>query len=272
MSKWLLFVGLICFGSLATAEIYRSDDGDTVSFSDKPTENAQRVDLSPQSNRYQYDVDYIYDGDTLTLTNGERVRLLNINAPEITNRSRDGEPGGEAAKAWLIQQIGEKPVFLRFDAERRDQYNRLLAHVFLEDERHLNAEMLAAGLASLTIHPPNLLYVDAMQKAEQQARDNKLGIWDEQAYPIKPATPNIETADRRGWHRWQMTPTEIKTTRSYVWLVAGDRLSIRIHQDHLPLFSPPENYLNKTLEVRGWLSRRGNDYYIQARHPSVISE
>lgn len=271
--KWLL-LGL-CFassGNLIAAELYRSVDTDgNVSFSDKPVANAQAVVITPVSNLYRHDVDYVYDGDTLVLANGERVRLLNINAPEISSRHRDGEPGGEAAKQWLQRQIADQPVYLRFDKEKRDKYDRLLAHVFLEDERHLNAAILSQGLAALTIHPPNLLYVDEMQRAQQQAIKQQTGIWDGTSYPLKSARADLPTAQRRGWQRWQINPTDIKVTRSQIWLMADTRLSLRIRKDQLMLFTDPQSYLHKKLEVRGWLSRRGNAYFIQVLHPSAIS-
>lgn len=266
VALWVLYSG-----QLAATEVYRSVDGDgNVSFSDQPAAKAENISVAPLSNRYQHQVDYVYDGDTLVLENGERVRLLNINAPEISSRHRDGEQGGEAAKAWLKQQIGNRPIYLRFDNEKRDKYDRLLAHIFLEDERHLNAEMLSEGLASLTVHPPNLLYVDQMQAAQQQAIDKQIGLWDGRAYPLKTTRADLETSARRGWQRWQITPTEIKTTRSQIWLMAGERLSLRIRKEQLTLFDDPQAYLNKNLEVRGWLSRRGNDYFLQVLHPSAI--
>lgn len=87
---------------------------------------------------------------------------------------------------------------------------------------------------------------------------------------MKAARADLETNKRRGWQRWQITVTEIKTTRSQIWLMADERLSIRIRKEQLLLFAEPQSYLNKNLEVRGWLSRRGNDYFIQVLHPSVI--
>ncbi|MDT8311938.1 MAG: thermonuclease family protein [Methylophaga sp.] len=270
----LLLVALCLLGntSLIAAEVYRSVDADgNISFTDQPANNAEIVDIDPLSNRYRHQVDYVYDGDTLVLENGERVRLLNINAPEISSRHRDSEQGGEAAKTWLKQQIGNQAIYLRFDKEKRDRYDRMLAHIFLDNERHLNAEMLRQGLAALTVHPPNLLYVDEMQAAQQQAIDKQVGIWDGQAYPLQAAQAGLDTSARRGWRRWQITPTEIKATRSQIWLMAGERLSLRIRKQQLPLFADPQRYLNKPLEVRGWLSRRGNDYFLQVLHPSAIS-
>ncbi len=274
MMLQLLFAALCLLGntSLIAAEVYRSIDADgNISFTDQLGGHAKAVDIDPVSNRYRHQVDYVYDGDTLVLENGERVRLLNINAPEISSRYRDGERGGEAAKIWLKQQIGEQPIYLRFDKEKRDKYDRLLAHIFLENERHLNAEILEQGLAALTVHPPNSSYVDKMQAAQQQAIDKKIGIWDGTAYPLKTARAGLNTSQRRGWQRWQITPSEIKVTRSQIWLMAGERLSVRIRKAQLPLFADPQSYLNKQLEVRGWLSRRGNDYFLQVLHPSAIS-
>lgn len=97
-----LFLAPLCllfFASLVAADVYRCIDGDgNICFIDQPSSHTQTVDINPISNRYRHQVNYVYNGNTLVLGNGERVRLLNINAPEISSHHRDGELGGEAAK------------------------------------------------------------------------------------------------------------------------------------------------------------------------------
>jgi len=56
-----------------------------------------------------YFVSKVIDGDTIELSNGERVRLLGINAPEIS------EPFGLDAKEYLSKMVEGKNVYLEND-------------------------------------------------------------------------------------------------------------------------------------------------------------
>ncbi len=85
----------------------------------------------------------VTDGDTLVLTNDERVRLIGIDAPESRPNPRaKKQAGAEGKDEKTILQMGKestkfvktlvKPgdeVKLEFDLERRDKYGRLLAYV-----------------------------------------------------------------------------------------------------------------------------------------------
>jgi len=53
-----------------------------------------------------YIVSNVIDGDTFILANGERIRLLGVNAPEI------GNCGSTEAKDLLTKFINNKPVRL----------------------------------------------------------------------------------------------------------------------------------------------------------------
>ena len=175
-------IGLL-FSTSVSAEIYRSQDRDgTVTFSDKPTVTSTRVSSQTQAYRYLHTVVKVYDGDTIVLKNGERVRLLGINTPEIKSRHRQGEKGGQTAKTWLETKLKQGQVYLEYDHTQRDKYKRLLAHCFLPDGEHLNETILEAGLASLTIIPPNVRYSDRLIAAQSLAEQNKRGIWGQTEY------------------------------------------------------------------------------------------
>lgn len=82
------------------------------------------------------------DGDTLELLNKEDVRLLGINSPER------GERYYNDAKEFLNGLTFNKTVKLEFGKDKYDQYNRILAYVFL-DETHINLEMIKNGYANV---------------------------------------------------------------------------------------------------------------------------
>ncbi len=73
-------------------------------------------------------VDTVSDGDTIHLADGRRVRLVQIDAPELAGRSamRRRRRGAREARAT------RRPVTLRHDPvlESRDRFGRVLAYVF----------------------------------------------------------------------------------------------------------------------------------------------
>ena len=266
----MLVIGLLLQANLFAAEIFRSENSQgLVTFSDQPSKNSQKIAPQRQSYRYLHTVAKVYDGDTIILENGERVRLLGINTPEIESHHRQGEKGGQAAKRWLQDKLQHGQVYLEYDQQKRDKYKRLLAHCFLPNDEHLNKMIIEAGLASLSILPPNIRYSATLISAQQQAERAKRGIWSQSDY--KPRfTSSLSKENSKGWQRFLATATAIKQGRKYVRLTLSNNVDIRIPIANLDLFPDLENYLNKALEIRGWASRSKQHFSILIRHPSAI--
>lgn len=149
----------------------------------------------PFGKKYDYNnirVERVVDGDTLILENGERLRLIGIDCPEMHESDklyRDSRRTKQDRR--IIQELGRrayeftkklvegKHVSLEFDVEKRDRYGRLLAYVFLKDKdsTFVNAKIIEEGYASLMTIPPNVKYADLFLKLYQQARTNRRGLW-----------------------------------------------------------------------------------------------
>ncbi|MFH1640524.1 MAG: thermonuclease family protein [Candidatus Omnitrophota bacterium] len=147
----------------------------------------------PFGKSYNYSDVYVkrvIDGDTIELEDGERVRLIGIDTPEIHESykmERDIRRTGQNKR--IIMELGRrsylftknlvegKRVSLEFDVEKRDRYKRLLAYVYLKDGTFVNAEIVRAGYASLLTFPPNVKYVDLFTKLYREARERRLGLW-----------------------------------------------------------------------------------------------
>jgi len=132
----------------------------------------------------------VVDGDTLLLENGERVRLIGIDTPEmhdsdkLTRDSKRSQQNasqikamGQRAYQFTKKLIEGKIVSLEFDAEKYDKYKRLLAYVYLKDGTFVNAEIVKQGYASLMTYPPNVKYADLFLKLYREARQNQRGLW-----------------------------------------------------------------------------------------------
>ncbi len=112
------------------------------------------------------------DGDSLTVEIGgtvERVRLLGINAPELD------ECWGTEARAALAPTDG-RTVGLEFDVPERDQFGRLLAHVWL-DGTLVNLELVANGSAFVNLIPPDTAHGPDLRAAQDMARTSGVGVW-----------------------------------------------------------------------------------------------
>ena len=89
----------------------------------------------------------VYDGDTFTLSTGEKVRLACIDTPEMRNtaKKKADKPAALAAKAYLVELI--KDSDLTIDRVAKDIYGRTIARVYTPDGKELSREMYLSGHA-----------------------------------------------------------------------------------------------------------------------------
>jgi endonuclease YncB( thermonuclease family) len=264
----VLLIILLCLSSWVNAEIYEWQDADgSKHYTDHPVADSKIVDIKPGYDYFR--VKTVYDGDTVELEDGRKIRFLGINTPEIQHRDKPAEAGGEEAKRWLMAQLKNSRVRLETSAEKTDKYGRTLAHLFTEKNQHLNLQLVAAGLAAVNIYPPNLLYVDELVKAQQQAEQAKLGIWGRPEYAAIPVASLTESG-HSGWTRLVGKVVNVRTTRNWVYLEFSDGFDARIENQWLNLFPDVNGYLGKTIEVRGWLNKSKGHLSMLIRHPSAI--
>lgn len=269
-SSIVISLFLIFYFRVGWADIYLwKDSQGRPHYSDHQNKRSIKLDITPG---YAFQVvKTVYDGDTVLLENGKKVRLLGINTPEVETPRKNAEPGGLRAKQWLVKQIRGKKVRLEMDINRKDRYRRTLAHIFTTDGRHINVELVERGLATVNIYPPNLKYADRLLDAQTRAETGSLGIWGKPAYaPI--LIDHISNKTRRGWQRLIGIPVTIRRGRKFVRLIFSQNFDVRIASENRRLFPDLHSYLNKKLEVRGWVSRRKKNYSVLIRHPSGLVE
>jgi len=139
-------------------------------------------------------VEKVFDGDTILLTDGRRVRYLGINTPEYQ------EPFYLKAKRLNEKLVLGKEVRLEFDEERADGHERLLAYVYAGDQL-VNAKLVEAGLAHAFFIGPNRKHNDLLLRLQAEAKQRKVGMWSSRArakdlkitsvHPIDPIEPDL---------------------------------------------------------------------------------
>ena len=112
----------------------------------------------------------VIDGDTLILSDGEKVRLIGINTPE-----RDRYYFGEAKDVLEVMVLG-KEIKLEKDVTNRDMYGRLLRYVYVKD-LFVNLEMIKRGFANTYTYPPDVKHTEEFLEAERNARLHEIGLW-----------------------------------------------------------------------------------------------
>ena len=122
------------------------------------------------------------DGDTAEFElNNEiiKVRFLGINTPETVDKNRGEEPYGKEASAYTEEKLkNATKIELEYDsnASEKDKYGRILAWVFVDDSL-LQKVLVSNGLAETYMLQSNYRYAGVLQLAEEEAKNNKLGIW-----------------------------------------------------------------------------------------------
>lgn len=116
----------------------------------------------------------VVDGDTLVVVVGgveERLRLIGIDAPER------GECWSGEATAALGELVGDGEVLLTTDTSDRDQFGRLLRHVWLPDGTFVNEALVERGAAIARAYPPDTQWADRLSAAADRARTAGIGLW-----------------------------------------------------------------------------------------------
>jgi len=154
----------------------------------------------------------VVDGDTLILSNGEKIRLTGIDTPESHNNAKarkDSERSGKDVKvitqqgveaAQFVRKLAEgKRVRIEYDVQKRDRYGRLLVYAYDIDtlqenpqihlpkgvvvsanrEIFLNGSIIGSGYAVPMTIPPNVKHAELFKKLYSEARSQRRGLWAE---------------------------------------------------------------------------------------------
>jgi micrococcal nuclease len=197
-------------------------------------------------------ITHVTDGDTLVarLPSGadERVRILAVDAPEISSPNRRDEyPGisnvacldrlGREAAAYLEAQVLNKPVALTADPweGERDAFGRMLAYVELAGA-DIGSRLVALGYARVYTEG-KAARENAYLALQQQARSERKGLWS--CAPASATSPSSSGA---------VTIASVDTTAEVVVI---------------------ENRSPQPVDLKGWtlISEMGNQRF---NFPSLI--
>ena len=226
------------------------------------------TDCAPFAKTERVRVAKIYDGDTLTLSDGRKVRLVGINTTEM---GRDGQP--DQPHARRAQQVASTfirqsdRIELLMDSQVKDRYGRWLGHIYNAAGENLEQHLLQQGLAYHVAIPPNLTLAECFAKAEQRGRDAQLGVWgDHNLLPVK-----AKHIKQGGFQRVKGQVTAVQTGKH--WRLELDKkIIVMIYSEHQHRFTQTwfERLQDKDIEVQGWVYRSRDEWRIKLETPYGI--
>lgn len=115
----------------------------------------------------------VFDGDTIEISDGVKVRYIGIDAPEVYPES---ECFSIEAKKENERLVLGKEIGMLKDKSETDKYGRLLRYVYTGDVM-VNEALVKSGFARVMNVPPDDKYKDLILISEKFARENKNGLW-----------------------------------------------------------------------------------------------
>lgn len=154
--------------------------------------NFNRIEKNHEESSNKIEVELVgtVDGDTAKFKmNGEQitVRFLGINTKETVDPEIGEEAWGKEASDFTKGKLeNATKIELEFDSstDEKDKYNRYLAWIWVDDELLQNS-LVESGLAENYMLKNNYKYAGILQESEENAKNNKLGIWSDETNNIQ---------------------------------------------------------------------------------------
>lgn len=143
--------------------------------------NVRALDVKHAITALESQVIRVVDGDTIIVAlnqKPETIRFIGINTPETVAPNRPVQCYGPEASARTKELLTNKIVRLERDLSQddRDQYERLLRYVFLEEE-NINRLLVQEGYAKEYTYKIPYQYQKEFRAEQKAAKKNKRGLW-----------------------------------------------------------------------------------------------
>ena len=160
--------------------------GGDLSFFDNGENNGNNLN----NDFVQATVSRVVDGDTMSVIVGNeerRVRFLGVDTPETVHPNKPVQYYGKEASQFTKNSLTGKRVWLEYDKNPTDRYNRHLAYIWTSKpnqinestmrENMFNAKLLLDGYAKVMMIKPNTKYKELFEKFQNEAKSSKRGLW-----------------------------------------------------------------------------------------------
>jgi endonuclease YncB( thermonuclease family) len=126
-----------------------------------------------------YVIDHVIDGDTVALRNGQRVRLVRIDPPEVYFGTECYGPEASATTKRLLPPGTRIRLLVEPATDRVDQYGRLLRYIVrAKNGLNVNVQLIRVGAAAPYFYSGRRgRYAALLERLALRARAQKLDLW-----------------------------------------------------------------------------------------------
>jgi endonuclease YncB( thermonuclease family) len=126
-----------------------------------------------------YRIDHVTDGDTVVLRNGQRVRLVQIDTPEVDFGVECYGRKASAATKRLLPVDTRVRLQAEPATDRVDDFGRLLRYVVRVDNGvNVNVRLVAVGAAAPYFYTGRRgRYATRLERLARHAKAKRLGLW-----------------------------------------------------------------------------------------------
>jgi len=134
-------------------------------------------------------IDHVADGDTVDLTNGAKIRLVQIDTPEVYFSPECYGKQASAITKSLLPPGTRVRLAVEPATDRVDEYGRLLRYVIrARDGLNVNVYLVRVGAAAPYFYDGRRgRYAALLDRLARRARARHLGLW--AACPRTPYDP-----------------------------------------------------------------------------------
>lgn len=118
----------------------------------------------------------VIDGDTIEIDTGQRVRYLGVDTPEMNFYGKKAECFAHEATKRNKELVGDKEIEIEKVISETDEFGRILRFVYV-DGVSVSEILLKEGMGREQSIAPDVKYVEDLARAEQEARENRRGLW-----------------------------------------------------------------------------------------------
>lgn len=175
-------IGIIILLIVGSAVVFgnKGENSDSLASTQTPSP----LIISPTPSIEMFRVTEVVDGDTIKVDIYgvlNSVRLIGLDTPETKDPRKPVQCYGIEATEKMKQLVEGKTVVLVGDSTQadRDNYDRLLRYVYLEDGTFVNQLMIVGGYAFEYTYDYPYQFQDDFKNAQTVAMNTKRGLWSE---------------------------------------------------------------------------------------------
>ena len=167
----LIFIFILTYKTQKPTLKELSDENEIPELIKDENNNAQVIGVEEETDLQK--VIKVIDGDTIVLENGETVRYIGIDTPEV---SQGKECFSKESTEKNIKLVLGYEIRLEKDISEKDRYGRLLRYAYVGGT-FINETLVRDGFATAYTYPPDVKNSELFKEAENDARENNRGLW-----------------------------------------------------------------------------------------------